>query len=52
MALKKYEAKIYINGSGQPTTVTVEANDEAQAMRIIQQKPEFKAFVSTPKIKY
>lgn len=47
---QQYEARIYINGSGQPVTVRVEANDEAQAMRIIKQKPEFKAFVATPKI--
>lgn len=51
MTQKTYYARINVKVGGAPILVEVSANDNAQAKKIIELRPEFKSFVNYPQLK-
>ena len=48
---KTYEATIRPKVGCQPIKVEIEANDQFQARKLIELRPEFKSFVIPPAVK-
>jgi hypothetical protein len=48
---KTYEATIGTKAGSQPIKIQVEANDQFQARKLIEMRPEFKRFLVGPSAK-